>query len=442
MKDATTINRKEGLILIAAQIVMLCSLSSIYPLKIHFEELYLTRLESPVGQLLSITLLALLIAQVMLLLYFLVLYIGYRETKSVFNRDLPNCTIIVPAYNEGKLVYSTLLSIAKSNYPKDKMEIIAVDDGSIDDTYSWIQRANMELGGVVKVFKLAVNSGKREALYRGFKSGNGDVFVTIDSDSIIKSNTLRNLVSPFVTDCNCGAVAGNVKVLNRDKSTIPRMLSVSFLFSFEFIRAAQSSLGFVLCTPGALSAYRREALFNSLDRWINQKFYGRKATIGEDRAMTNLILEQGYRVLFQRNATVLTNTPVKFHNLHKMFTRWGRSNVRESIMMGKFIFTNFREESKLAPRIIFINHIIRILLAIPLTVIMFYFIVTHPLLYLVSALSSAFIFSSIQMIFYAKRANFLGSLWAYPYSIFYLFTLFWITPYSIITVKNGGWLTR
>src|SRR5690625_7311371 len=108
------------------------------------------------------------------------------------------------------------------------------------------------------------------------------------------------------------------------------MLNVSFVFSFEFIRAAQSMLGFVLCTPGALSAYRKEAVMNVLDRWINQKFAGEIATIGEDRAMTNMILEQSYNVLFQKNANVLTNTPTRFENLHKMF-KIGRASCRERV---------------------------------------------------------------------------------------------------------------
>jgi len=220
------------------------------------------------------------------------------------------------------------------------------------------------------------------------------------------------------------------------------MLNVSFVFSFEFIRAAQSTLGFVLCTPGALSAYRKDAMLNSLDTWINQQFFGRFATIGEDRAMTNLILKQGYEVLFQRDANVLTNIPIKFKNLHKMFTRWGRSNVRETWMMSRFVFRNFRTTQKTGPRFIFINQWIKLLLAYPLVLLMFYFFLTHPVLYLSSALTSTFIFSSIQMLFFTRKYNFIDSLWAYPYSIFYLFALFWIFPFSIATVKNEGWLTR
>src|SRR5690606_33552513 len=162
------------------------------------------------------------------------------------------------------------------------------------------------------------------------------------------------------------------RVLNKRQGIIPKMLNVSFVFSFEFIRSAQSSLGFVLCTPGALSAYRKEAVLHCLNDWINQKFKGKTATIGEDRAMTNLILKQGYEVNFQKTAHVFTTTPTAFKTLHKMFTRWGRSNVRETLMMHQFIFNNFRLKNKFGARFIYINQCLKLILAFPLTALMLY----------------------------------------------------------------------
>jgi hyaluronan synthase len=192
------------------------------------------------------------------LAYIARLFFRYKPVSSVTDEELPTCTVIVPAYNEGKLVYSTLKSLVESSYPSEKLELLAIDDGSKDDTWEWMKKAKAELGDRVTIFQQPSNQGKRHALYRGFNLGTGEVFVTVDSDSIVENDTLRNLVSPFVTNKNCGAVAGNVRVLNNQKAIIPRMLNVSFVFSFEFIRSAQSVLGSVLCTPGALAAYRRE----------------------------------------------------------------------------------------------------------------------------------------------------------------------------------------
>src|SRR5690606_36426140 len=330
------LNRRDLGILVGVQVLMIAAIFVFINFRPYFEEIHFQRMETLPGQILVYTLFALLVFQVFFLGYLGYLYIKYKAVESVSDEELPTCTIIVPAYNEGRLVYETLKSISASNFPKEKMEIIAIDDGSKDDTWYWINKANADLNCSLTVYQQPENRGKRHALYKGFTTGTGEIFITIDSDSVVEKDTVRNLLSPFVINKNCGGVAGNVKVLNKKQGIIPKMLNVSFVFSFEFIRAAQSSLGFVLCTPGALSAYKREAVMHSLKDWIEQKFMGKHATIGEDRAMTNLILKQGFDVKFQRNANVLTNTPTGFRNLHKMFTRWGRSNVRETLAMNSF----------------------------------------------------------------------------------------------------------
>ena len=438
-----TLRSLDLLILSATFLVMFGAMFLVYQFQPDFERVHFERMQTTWGPIVMTITLVLLALKVCFLLYILFLYLRYKPIKSVSDDKLPTCTIIVPAYNEGKLVWETLLSIAKSDYPEDKLQIISIDDGSKDDTWYWMKKAKEQLGDRLAIYQQPENKGKRHALYRGFNLGTGEVFVTIDSDSIINPNTLRNLVSPFVVNEKCGAVAGNVRVLNNQKAIIPRMLNVSFVFSFEFIRSAQSKLGSVLCTPGALAAYRKDAVMNCLEEWVNQTFMGQPSDIGEDRAMTNMILKQGYQVLFQRNAWVLTNTPEKYKNLYKMFIRWERSNVRENIMMTKFAFKNFREESKIGTRILLLNQWLKVIMAYPLLMLMFLFILTHPLLFLSSCLMSIFIFSSIQVFFYSKRQrNIKESMWAYPYSIFYMFTLFWITPYAIATASRSGWLTR
>ncbi len=429
-------------ILFSTLLLLFGGIFLVYQLQPYFEKIHLARMKTFSGQMLAFITISLLIVQVAFLVYILYLYTKYKPIKSVSDYLLPTCTVIVPAYNEGELVWQTLSSLAESNYPAEKLQIIAIDDGSKDDTWQWMQKAKNRLGNRLQIFQQPKNMGKRHALYRGFNLGTGEIFITVDSDSIVKKDTLRNLVSPFIVDEKCGAVGGNVQVLNNKKAIIPRMLNVSFVFSFEFIRSAQSVIGTVLCTPGALAAYRREAVLNCLPQWISQTFMGQPTDIGEDRAMTNMILKQGFHVLFQQNAHVLTNTPEKYKNLYKMFIRWERSNVRENIMMSKFAFSNFREGPKTGSRILLINQWIKVIMAYPATFLMLYFIFTHPILFISSALVSTFIFSSIQVLFYSKKYNFLESFWAYPYSIFYIFTLFWITPYAIATANRRGWLTR
>lgn len=429
-------------ILVGTFLLLLSAVALVYQLQPHFEKIHLERLSTSWGQIIVWGTTSLLVLKLGMLAYILVLYLRYKPIKSVSDEQLPSCTVIVPAYNEGKLVWQTLRSVANSNYPAEKLQLIAIDDGSQDDTWEWMQKAKRELGDRLSIYQQPENKGKRHALYKGFQLATGDVLVTVDSDSIIKKYTLRNMTSPFVVNENCGAVAGNVKVLNNKKALIPKMLNVSFAFSFEFVRSAQSVLGGVFCTPGALSAYRKEAVMNCLSEWLDQKFMGQPSNIGEDRAMTNMILKQGYHVVFQRNALVLTNTPERYKNLYKMFIRWERSNVRENIAMSRFAFSNFRKGPKTGIRILLLDQWLRIVLSYPMLFVMLTFVVTHPLLFVSSTLMGILIFSSVQAFFYAKKHDLAESFWAYPYSVFYAFTLFWITPYAIVTANKSGWLTR
>ena len=430
------------LVLISTFILLIGAAFLVYQLQPEFDLLHEERLKSPWGLALIIVSLSLLLVKGSFFIYNLFLYFKYKPVKSVSDDLLPTVTVIVPAYNEGKLVWDTLMSLASSKYPESKLQILAIDDGSKDDTWYWMQQAKQKLGIRLSIFQQPKNMGKRHALYRGFNLGTGDVFVTVDSDSVVKKDTLRNLVSPLVTNKECGAVAGNVRVLNNKNSIIAKMLNVSFVLSFEFVRSAESSLGSVMCTPGALAAYRRDAVFACLPEWINQTFMGQPSDIGEDRAMTNMIMKQGHHILFQRNAYVLTNVPEKYKGLYKMFIRWGRSNVRENLMMSKFVFKKFREKSKLGTRLLFLNQFLSIVTAYPFILLMFFLIVSYPLLFLSSTLVGILIMSSFPVFFYAKRYSLSESFYAYSYSILYTFGLFWITPYAIATASKRGWLTR
>ncbi len=156
--------------------------------------------------------------------------------------------------------------------------------------------------------RFPANRGKKAALYAGFTRGRGEVFVTVDSDSVIEPDALRHLVAPLQQDGKIGAVAGNVKVFNRHQSLIGKMQGVRFV-NLDYLRAAQSRYRTVICTPGSLSAYRREALMPHLEAWLHQTFLGAPCPHSEDRALTNFILRGGYYTYYQRTAVVYTLVP-------------------------------------------------------------------------------------------------------------------------------------
>ncbi len=369
----------------------------------------------------------------------------YHPHLPVEDRDLPFITVIIPAFNEGAQVLHTVRSIMASRYPNNKMQVICVDDGSQDDTWSWMTRANHEFGSRVQLIRQAVNRGKRHALLTAFMQAEGEIYVTIDSDSEVLPETLRHLVSPLVRDQQVGAVAGNVRVLNLADGAIPKMMDVSFTTSFDFIRGGQSVYGGVFCTPGALSAYRAAVIEPHLANWANQTFMGAPANIGEDRAITNVILGCGYRVVYQRNAVVLTKIPVSYGGLQRMLVRWARSNVRENLAMISFLLRRFRigHNGSGWLRLVSAIQIIRMALGEAFKVALMVQMVLSPLMTLVAIVLGCFAGAILPAVVHQVRyGGWFGWQWAISFSFFWLFGLSWISIWGLFTAPRSGWLTR
>jgi len=374
----------------------------------------------------------------------LYLAIRYRSVPTVEESRLPAITVIVPAYNEGALVGQTLRHLAAADYPVDRMEIIVVDDGSEDDTWKHIEAAAREIGPRITAIRCPKNRGKRWALWEGFRRATGEIFVTVDSDSLIARDALPALVSPLVEDASVGAVAGKVAALNLDGGLIPRMLNMRYVMTFDYKRAAQSRMGggMVLCCAGALAAYRRTAVMSILDKWLHQTFRGGPARAGEDHAMTNFILRQGYKVRYQRSARVVTNSPTKFTGLCKMFLRWGRSNIRESIHTGRYVFTNFRAERKIGIRFNYVMGALGLFLPYPFLICALVLALFLPSIFGLKLLASCVAGSLLSIVFCALRERTSEALFMVPYSFYSTFLLWWIWPYALLTCQKSIWMTR
>ena len=383
----------------------------------------------------------LLAVNILYTIWQIILSFCYKPVPGGSDEQLPSCVVIVPAYNEGKQVYSALRSVLRSDYPADKLKIIAVNDGSKDDTLQWIRKAEEKSEGRITVIDLPVNGGKRNAIYQGILHSEEEIFVTVDSDSELLPDALRLLVSPFINDPKVGGVAGNIRVLNLNEGLIPHMLDVSFVFGFEFTRSTQSVIRSVLCTPGALSAYRRDLLLPLLPGWCNETFFGRPANIGEDRAITNLILKHDHDVVFQRNAVAFTNVPADYTGLCKMFLRWARSNIRENIAMLRFAFKKLNW-NWIGLQINLFMQIIWMFTPICFILTTAYCIAVDALAFFYSVITVITLWSTIPAFFYACRYSKNESLWSYVYGIFNFLALSWIAPYALLTIHQSGWLTR
>ena len=399
-------------------------------------------LEHPLGLTLFAATQLLLAAGLLAFLWRVMLVWRYRPCPECGDNQLPSCTVIVPAYNEGPGVLLTLRSIVRADYPADRLQIIAIDDGSDDDTWLWIARAAEESPSRIETLRLPANRGKRGALCEGFRRSRGEILITADSDSIIEPQALKRLASRFVTDPQTGAVAGNVRVWNRCGGILPHMLDVGFLYSFEFMRASQGAVRTVLCAPGALSAYRRSVVIRCLPQWMAQRFRGRDVRVGEDRSLTNLILRRGHHVHFQQDAVVHTRVPASYRRLCGMLLRWGRSDVVETVAMTRFIFRRFRQTSAAGARVNLLLHWAHLLAAQILPAAVLAGLLWRPRITAEAICAGVLLHSLAPAGLYLLRRRSSDGLWALPYGLFWLVGLSWIAPYALLTAHRGGWLTR
>lgn len=366
-------------------------------------------------------------------------WLRYRPFPTASAENAPLMTVVIPAYNEGAMVEVAIASVAAADYPRERLQIIAVDDGSTDDTWQHIARAAQRFPGLVEAVRLEENQGKRGALAEGFRRARGDIVVTVDSDSEIERQTLAAIAGPFF-DARVGAVAGKVAVHNRRAGLIPRMLHVRFVLSFDFLRSAQSFFRTVYCCPGALAAYRMSVVRDVLPQWEHQRFLGAPCTYGEDRAMTNFILAAGYDTVYQRTAVVHTIVPETYTRLCKMYLRWDRSYIREEFHFGRVVWKRPRLWRALAMYESAVTN-----LRFPVAYLSIALLVAHAVsdpAAIVRMLVAIMVVSLLYVLYYLRSERSWDFVFGILYAYFSFFALTWIFPYAALTLRARGWLTR
>ncbi len=353
----------------------------------------------------------------------------------------PFISVLMPALNEEELIQASIDSIFAIDYPPEKFEVICINDGSTDSTLSNMLKAKEKYGERLTVINFSKNLGKRKAIYASLKKSQGEIIVTVDTDSQVEKSSIKNLALPLINDKNVGAVAGRVEVLNEKQNFLTRMLSIRYSISFNFGRAFQSVYGAVFCCPGALSAYRKDVLNRFIREWVNQKFLNTPCTYGEDRALTTQILKLGYMTRFQSNAIVYTKVPSTFGQMSRMYLRWARSYVRESILFAEFMFSHYRSKHRFLPiyDFLFLN-------SLPLFHIFTFGLITYSFFvnpfFIIRHLAFLVTFSFILSLYYLRTNKSATFLYGIPYGIITAFCLWWIVPYAILTMKNRSWMTH
>ncbi len=223
----------------------------------------------------------------------------------------PAVTVIVPAYNEEKVIEQTVRSVLASDYPN--LRVIVVDDGSPDATAEVVRQkfaAEIAQGRVLLLTK--PNGGKASALNYGLEHTNDEIYVGIDADTVIAPNAVSLLV-PHFTDSRTGAVAGNAKVGNR-VNLWTRWQALEYITSQNFERRALNVFGAVSVVPGAIGAWRREA--------VREAGGYHTDTVAEDADLTMSLLQNGWRVVNEDRALAFTEAPTTAGSLMRQRFRW------------------------------------------------------------------------------------------------------------------------
>ena len=242
----------------------------------------------------------------------------------------PTVSILMPCYNEGRTVYETVESISKSDYPADKFEIIAIDDGSKDDSFEWLLKAQADFSNV-RASRNAVNSGKAQTVINALLMSSADIAITIDSDCIFASNTVRELVACFA-DPKIGAVGGRVGTRNTNENLFTMAQTCLYYTTFHLNKMVENWTRSVCIISGCLLAIRREIYLKAKPAIEERNWLGVHVNEGEDRFLTHQVLLQGYGTGINTDAQCWTTVPSTFSQLWKQQLRWRRSALRDFFM--------------------------------------------------------------------------------------------------------------
>jgi cellulose synthase/poly-beta-1,6-N-acetylglucosamine synthase-like glycosyltransferase len=221
----------------------------------------------------------------------------------------PPVSVVIPAYNEEAGLEASVRSLIRTDHPA-AIEVIIVDDGSTDDTPVIGDRLAREFPNVQLICR--PNGGKPAALNTGIARARYDILVLVDGDTVFQPDTIRKLVGRLA-DPTVGAVSGNTKVANR-RGLIGRWQHIEYVIGFNLDRRMFDVLGCMPTVPGAIGAFRREALIAAGGLSTD--------TLAEDTDLTMAICRAGWRVVYEETAIAWTEAPSSLRQLWRQRYRW------------------------------------------------------------------------------------------------------------------------
>ena len=266
------------------------------------------------------------------LAFLFAMFVVSRFLKKENATFTPKVSVVVPAYNEEKNIGECLNAVFSSNYPKNKMEVIVVDDGSRDNTLKILKKYK-------KARILRQNHlGKVEALNHGIINSSNEFILTLDADTTLDKNCIRELVKPFLSKSIC-ATTGNNNIKNKKS-----ILSMFQNIEYHFTNLMRDSFSTVFkqgaWISGSLACYRKSAL--------EKIGYFKKDTLAEDIDIALELIGAGYRIVIVPAAFGHTVVPAKLKELYKQRVRWWIGTL-QAIVKNKKLFS-----VKSAPSILYL----------------------------------------------------------------------------------------
>ncbi len=266
-------------------------------------------------------LLLLLYSQVFVLVYLTVLFFVlfmlyhkrvYYQPRELSDDELPTLSVVIPVYNEGESIRDNLSAIVNCDYPKDKLEVLVVDDASTDNSYAIAKEYERYL--FIHVLCHEKNMGAAIAKNTGVKAAKGQLIATLDSDSVVDADTFRRLASYFAYEPDTMAVTATIRI--RDPKTVVEKVQALEYDTILFFRRLMSLVDSIYVTPGGLSMFRRE-VFEKVGLFDPR-------SLTEDLEIAIRMQRLGYKIKAALDAPVYTRAQPTWGKLIKQRVRWVR----------------------------------------------------------------------------------------------------------------------
>jgi cellulose synthase/poly-beta-1,6-N-acetylglucosamine synthase-like glycosyltransferase len=253
-------------------------------------------------------------------------YINYvhsiKEKRELDNRsfDYPSCSILIPAHNEEKVIAATIESMLKLEYPKEKLRIIVINDGSKDATKSIIEQY-IEKDSRVQLFDIPKGEGgkgKSRTLNLGIKQATGDVIAIYDADNTPDKDSLRYLVAQLLLHKELGAVIGKFRIVNKIATLLTRFINIETLSFQSMLQAGRWQMHGISTLPGT-NFVMWHHLIKKLGGWDEE-------ALTEDSELSIRIYEEGYKIKFIPYAITYEQEPQQWGIWIKQRMRWVRGN--------------------------------------------------------------------------------------------------------------------